>query len=117
MARNKVVNGYEFVTYSVNRHFQLFYSEKNHKTYPMHYHNAMEITMPMTRPYGCTGEQISCTADAEEILFIGSGILHSVGPLKGQEGGGPITPFWQTQTGSISSRPFSFFWKRLLLSL
>ena len=27
MARNKVVNGYEFVTYSVNRHFQLFYSE------------------------------------------------------------------------------------------
>ena len=48
MARNKVVNGYEFVTYSVNRHFQLFYSEKNHKTYPMHYHNAMEITMPMT---------------------------------------------------------------------
>lgn len=91
MARNKVVNGYEFVTYSVNRHFQLFYSEKNHKTYPMHYHNAMEITMPMTRPYGCTGERISCTADAEEILFIGSGILHCVGPLKDQEGGSHYT--------------------------
>lgn len=91
MARNKVVNGYEFVTYSVNRHFQLFYSKRNNKTYPMHYHNAMEITMPMEKPYGCTGEQLSCTAGPQEVLFIGSGIMHCVGPLKGQEGGSHYT--------------------------
>ncbi len=91
MAGNKVVNGYEFVTYSLNRHFQLFYSAKNSRTYPMHYHNAMEITMPMTKPYGCTGEQGFQSADAQEILFVGSGILHCVGPLKGQEGGSHYT--------------------------
>ncbi len=91
MAVNKVVNGYEFVTYSVNQYFQLHFSEKNRRTYPMHYHNAMEITMPMTYPYGCTGEQDSWVAQAQEILFIGSGILHCVGPLKGQEGGSHYT--------------------------
>lgn len=91
MAVNKVVNGYEFVTYSVNQHFQLFFSEKNHKNYPMHYHNAIEITMPLTKPYGCTGEQGTYVAQDQEILFIGSGILHCVGPLKGQEGGSHYT--------------------------
>lgn len=91
MPLNKVVNGYEFVTYSVNQHFQLFFKEKNSKTYPLHYHNAMEITMPLSKPYGCTGDQSFAAAQANEILFIGSGVLHCVGPLKGQEGGSHYT--------------------------
>lgn len=86
MAVNKVVNGYEFVTYSVNQHFQLFFSAKNRNTYPMHYHNAMEITLPLQKPYRCTGEQGAYVAEAQEVLFIGSGVLHCVGPLPGQEG-------------------------------
>lgn len=91
MAVNKVVNGYEFVTYTLNQHFQLYFKEKNAKVYPLHYHNAMEITMPLHRPYGCTGENTSYVAKAGEILFVGSGVLHSVGPLPGQEGGSHYT--------------------------
>lgn len=91
MPENKVVNGYEYVTYSVNQYFQLFYSEKNHRTYPTHYHNAMEITMPLKKPYGCIWENGSFLAQPQELLFVGSGVLHSVGPLTGQEGGAHYT--------------------------
>ena len=77
------LNGdYETVDYSENRSV-LMYDNIENEEYPLHWHNAIEIIMPLRNGFEaiCAGKQYSLAE--RDILIIPSGTLHS---LKAQSG-------------------------------
>ncbi len=73
---------YETVDYTENRSV-LIYDNVETEEYPVHWHNAIEIIMPLTNPFTATCDGTSYTLAERDILIIPAGSLHS---MKAQAG-------------------------------
>ncbi len=75
---------YETVEYS-NNGFILLYDNVENEDFPMHWHNAIEIIMPLINNFTVTAGGQTYNLKEREIIFIPPGELHSMqAPEKGQ---------------------------------
>lgn len=79
------LNGdFETVEYG-NNSFIMLYDNVEHEDYPMHWHNAIEIIMPLSNDFTVTAGGHTYTLREREIIIIPPGELHSLSaPEKGQ---------------------------------
>lgn len=73
---------YETVDYTENRSV-LIYDNIENEEYPIHWHNAIEIIMPLTNTFTAVCDNKEFTLKEREILIIPAGTLHT---LKAQSG-------------------------------
>lgn len=73
---------YETVDYTENRSV-LIYDNIENEEYPIHWHNAIEIIMPLTNSFTAICDNKEYTLREREILIIPAGTLHT---LKAQSG-------------------------------
>lgn len=77
------LNGvFETVDYAQNRSV-LLYNNTEHEEYPLHWHNAIEIIMPLTNCFEVICAGTDYHLDERDILIIPAGTLHN---LKAQSG-------------------------------
>lgn len=79
------LNGdFETVEYR-NNGFVLLYDNTENEDYPMHWHNALEIIMPLSNSFSVTVSDETYNLKEREIIIIPPGELHSMSaPEKGQ---------------------------------
>lgn len=73
---------YETVDYTENRSV-LIYDNIENEEYPIHWHNAIEIIMPLTNTFTAVCDNKEFTLKEREILIIPAGTLHT---LRAQSG-------------------------------
>lgn len=81
----KNLNGdFETVEYSDN-HFTLLYDNNVHEDYPLHWHNAVEIIMPLRNDFTVYTNNRTYSMKERDIIIIPPGDLHSMkSPIEGQ---------------------------------
>lgn len=78
------INGdFETVDFAENRHI-IVYDNIQNEEYPIHWHNSIEIVVPLTEKYivNCSGEKY--ILNEREILIIPAGTLHRIDAQKGR---------------------------------
>lgn len=74
----EILNGiHETVSFSHNSGIRLYYNEQA-EDYPIHWHTAIEIILPLENTYLAKVNDLSFTLEEGDILFIFSGELHSL---------------------------------------
>ncbi len=61
-----------------------FYDNKDYESYPAHWHSPVEILMPLHNTYKVTCNNIVYNLCENDILFINSGVIHSMTALAGE---------------------------------
>ena len=61
-----------------------FYDNKDYESYPAHWHSPVEILMPLQNTYKVTCNNIVYNLCENDILFINSGVIHSMTALAGE---------------------------------
>ena len=89
---------FETVDYTENRSV-LIYDNVENEEYPVHWHNAIEIIMPLTNPFTAVCDGKVFDLKERDILIIPAGTLHT---LKAQPGRRLIMLF---DNRSISTNP------------
>lgn len=74
---------YETVEYDSQRSVML-YDNVQTEAYPVHWHNAVELVMPLKNPYTVTVGNVDYHIQENEILFIPSCDLHSMEAIPGR---------------------------------
>lgn len=75
---------YETVEYKDNKYI-LLYDNNENEAYPLHWHNAMEIIMPLINDFSVTAGGNTFHLNERDIIIIPAGELHSMkAPEKGQ---------------------------------
>lgn len=75
-------NDYEIIDFRENRTVLIYDNIKN-EDYPKHWHNTIEIIMPVSNTYTVTCDEKDYMLLEREIFVIPAGILHS---MKAQNG-------------------------------
>jgi len=83
MPINNINGDFETVYFAENRHI-IVYDNIQNEEYPVHWHNSIEIVMPLTEKYtvNCLGEKY--ILNEREILIIPAGTLHRIDAQKGR---------------------------------
>ncbi len=83
MPINNINGDFETVDFAENRHI-IVYDNIQNEEYPVHWHNSIEIVMPLTEKYtvNCLGEKY--ILNEREILIIPAGTLHRIDAQKGR---------------------------------
>lgn len=74
---------YETVEYDSKRSI-LLYDNDDNEAYPIHWHNAVELLMPLKNHYIVTVGGVDYTFDENEVLIIPPGELHSMPAVPGR---------------------------------
>ncbi len=74
---------YETVDYTENRSV-LIYDNIDYEEYPVHWHNAIEIIMPLTNQFSAICDGNEYLLNERDILIIPAGSLHSMKAQKGR---------------------------------
>ena len=78
------MNGdFETVDFVKNRHI-IVYDNIQNETYPMHWHNSIEIVMPLSETYVINCSEEKFILNEREILIIPAGTLHQIDAQKGR---------------------------------
>lgn len=78
------MNGdFETVDFVKNRHI-IVYDNIQNETYPMHWHNSIEIVMPLSETYVINCSEERFILNEREILIIPAGTLHQIDAQKGR---------------------------------